>query len=327
MRKILSLALCLIMPLFFCGCSFGSVFTAESAGYTATAIGFEQQEDSVKVILEAVTVNSEDADADIKTEILTGDGKTVKEAMEQIYKKTAKPLRLAHIGVAAVSLGISAERFSEIRKFCYDIDKITLAMLWVSAESAEKLLSCVPVSSIAVGYDIMSMQKEQSSRTGIEFENRFYEIEAADEKPLNIFALPYFEVEKEEFFYDGVAVYESGITKMKLDSEEAFFYAVATNSQSDGTVFLDGKTQKIKSANSKFIFGNNNVKLSVNLKTDNKQEIKRGIEKLFKKAKFYNTDILEVGNEIYRKEPKKWEKIKDNYNENFGSMELTVEMK
>lgn len=329
MKKIISFALCFIMPFVFCGCSFGSVFTAESAGYTATAIGFEQSGNLIKVILEAVTVNSEDADADIKTEILTGEGKTVKEAMEQIHKKTAKPLRLAHIGIAAVSYGISDERFFEIKKFCYDIDKITLAMLWVSTDSAEKLLSCAPVSSIAVGYDIMSMQKEQTNRTGTEFKNRFYEIESADQKPLNIFALPYFKVDSDKFFYDGVAVYENGTVKMKLDSEEAFFYAVAVNSQKEGTVFLDGKTQKIKSANSKFVFENNNdkAKLCVNLKTDRKDDIKKGIEKLFKKAKFFNTDILGVGNEIYRKEPKKWEKIKNNYSEIYRSMELTVEIK
>jgi len=329
MKKILSLVLCAVVSVFLCGCSGTNVFSAKSAGYTATALGFDQSGSKIKVFLEAVIVNSEDSEADVKLELLSGEGKTVKSAMEQIYRKAAQPIMLSHIGVAVAGKEISDSYFEEIRQFCYGIDKITLSMLWVTAESAQRLLSCEPISSVAVGYDIMSMLKEQTSRTGIKFKNRFYEIEALAAKPLNITALPYFAVGDGSFYYSGVRLYENAVPKMRLTSEETGLYAIATNSQNSGQLFLNGKNHKIDSAYSTFDFsdGIEKVKLSIDLDTKQKTDIKKGIESLFIKAQKKDIDIFAIGNNIYRKEPKKWKKIKNEYEEKFKSFELTVEMK
>lgn len=331
MKKVLVLLLCFSLVFCLCGCSFKDFFSAETAGYTATALGFDEKNGKISVFLETVTVNSEDAEADAAANIISGEGKTVKSAMEQIYKKSAQPLMLSHIGIAVAGQSVSAKRFEEILDFCYDMDKITLSMQWVATQSAEKLLSCKPASSIAVGYGILSMLNQQTSRTGTEFKNRFYEVEAVMAQPLRITALPYFKVEDESFYYDGVQIYENATPKIRLNSKQASLYAVAVNAQSSGTLFLDDKNYKIKSSYSKFTFENGfkNVTLYIDTDTDKnaKAKIKKGIEELFASSKYYNSDIFAIGNVIYRKKPKEWKKAEEDYKAVYQNMRLTVEIK
>jgi len=56
-------------------------------------------------------------------------------------------------------------------------------------------------------------------------------------------------------------------------------------------------------------------------------QIKEQITETFEKAKSLQADIFGIGKEIYRRQPKKWEKIKDNWDNLFSDIELTVEAK
>lgn len=330
MKKAFTFLFCLLFFFLLCGCSFKEAVSAEASEYIVSAIGFDEQNGQIKMLIEALMINSEDADAEKRLEVITGSGSTVKEALQDAYKKTAQPLMLSHLGVIAIGQTVSSDRFNEICNFCYETDEITLSALFITTGNCEKLFSCEPISSVAVGYDIMSMQSEQTDRTGSEFKNRFFEVEAIKEKPVSVLALPFFEVEEEKFFFNGITILNEGKKAMRLSAEQSSIYAIATNTQGAGNIFADVE-YKIKSAYSKFTFKNGieNPTLYIELRLAGEKdlkEIKNQIESLFIKSKMAKTDIFGIGNMLYNKNPEDFEKIKENYYQAYQNFQLSVDI-
>ena len=332
LKGLLSFLLCLCFVLPLSGCALKEAVSAEAIEYLISSVGFDENENGISVFYEAVIVNSEDTTADKKVELIEGNGKSVLEAVGDAAKKTVHPFMLSHLGVAVIGENISAERFEEICKYCYGEDEITLSMMLVATKNAKALLSCETVSSIAVGYDIMSMLDKQSSRTGIEYKNRFYEVESAREKPLNIIALPFFEVEGESFFAEGLCIYKDNAPTVRLNEKQSFFYAIATDTQSAGEVILDGIHYGIKSSYTTVNFKESTeitalmtVKLRSKGDSLNEKTVEKGIKEVFELSKQYSTDILGIGNILYNRKKGLFEKVKTDYYEKYKDFNLTVE--
>ncbi len=331
MKKALSLVLSLVLLLFACGCSLKDAVFAEASEYIVTAIGFDKEEDNIKITMEALIINSEDAEAENKLVALTGSAATIEKALQGIYIKTAQPLMLSHMGVIAIGDSISADGFKEICDYCYRTDEISVSAMMISVEDASVLFSCPPVSSVTVGYDIMSMLKSQSNRTGMSFKNRFFEVEALREMPAKITAVPFFEVSEESFFYNGLTIFKNGEKAMRLTSEEAAVYSIATDNQASGEIFIK-ENLVVKSAYSKFTFKNGieNPILAVRLKPLEKTEasaVKDGIEQLFLKSQKANTDIFCLANAFYNKKPDEYKKIGEGFEDLYKKIRLSVEIK
>ncbi len=208
-RKFAAAALCVVMLISLCGCSVKGISQGESLPYLVAAIGFDSAEDGVAVLFETVMVNSEDAEADRQVVLLSGTGASPQAAATAAAEKSAAELMLGHVATIVIGGGVSAEQFWEIMNYCYDQDDINLSAVFVAAESAEQLLGCRPQSTVAMGYDITSMQQQQARLSGAEFKNRFYEIEAARGKSPDAFSLPYFQLGDDSYKLAGRAVYKN----------------------------------------------------------------------------------------------------------------------
>lgn len=189
MKKIIFLSF--ILCFFLCGCKNGNVFSAEEPEYMISAIGFEGEKTGEKtVFLEAIVINAEDPEADKKTVTLKGNGKSLEECYKKAKEKAVQPINLSHCGVIILKENLAEDFFDDICDFCYDKDEINLAAFFIYAPDIKKLLELKPVSSISMGYDIMSRLSSAEEITGTVYKNRFYQIESQRRKKKNDFDIP-----------------------------------------------------------------------------------------------------------------------------------------
>ena len=334
MRKITALLLCFLLTFSICGCSMGAIDTEKGLEALVSAIGFDQRGDTFSVAIETVTVNSEDAESDKKLTLIKGEGKNLSEALSNAYTKSVRPFMFSHCAVAVIGNGVREKGFRNICRFLYEKDEINLSLSFISTENAEKLLSSETVASIAVGYDLTDMLERQSHYSGIDYKNRFYEIEAARKRATDIFSLPRFETEDKGYKLAGLTVFKNDIPVMELSSEQAFAYSLVTNAQKNGTVLISNQSYTLKSLKQKQAFEFDkrlNITLSLNIKLEGDKNVKPQIAdtivELFTKSQERETDIFMFGNEIYRKEPKLWQKLRQNYGAVYKNSKLAVTVK
>ena len=217
MKKLLFAALPLIFVLLLGGCSFNAADSGESHRYLIASMGFDKQDEKFTATVEAVAVNSEDNEGK-KRILITGEGKTPSLAMADAEKKATQPFNLSHCGVIVFGKGLNQEDFSDICDYCYDTDEITFSAYIVSADDAAELLKPEPISSVAAGYDIMSIMQKVGKTKGIEFQNSLYEVVAHNDSKDGKTSLPFFSLSDEYRVTDRFAVYKKG----KLSGFEKF---------------------------------------------------------------------------------------------------------
>lgn len=318
-----------------CGCSVKNTAPSNVHEYIVTALGFEEKADNICVYIEALVVNSEDTEAERRLEIITAEGRTVGEAINNASKKTSQPLLLSHCGVVVTDSSISPERFSEICNYCYNEDEITLSVMFVTTKSTLELLSCEAISSISVGFDIMNMIERQNSDSGTVYKNRFYEIGTNASKPQKIFALPYFETEDSGYSISGLSVFENYKQIANLNDTESRMYFIMSDAQGSGEFYIGEDVFKVSSLNTLYKFSYTdrlNIKLIIDIKAKVGEErlkklLKREIPLTFNTLKESGKDPFAFGNLIYNKERQIWEKIKKDYSGFYKNSNITVEIK
>lgn len=328
MKKLFSALLCVIMLLTFSGCSVKDTIASYKQEYIVASLGFDRVGSKIEMTLEAVVVNSEDLSFEKNSQLITGTGDTVYGAFAEINKKTTQPLMFNHCAAVIIGNGISGEILKDIFDFCYNDDEINLALMFVHTENANRLLSCKPLSSVAVGYDIVSMCEVVGDETGTNFHNRFYEIESESNKPMNTIYMPYMKMLDDSFFLDGLSVFRRNDPICTLNLEQAHILGIITDSLTKGIFYINNQKFKIESAKTKHEFAFDRVlkiTLNIRLKTSGeKSEIKGQVEKLFFYFRQKYGDIFGIGNLIYLENPKVWQKIKGNYHEFFKTSKLWV---
>lgn len=326
----LSLYLVTVFSICFllCGCFSPSEISDGSTSYLVSSLGFEQDGENLTVIAETMVVNSEDSEAEKKRLLLKGVGKSVREALYNAEKKASRPLELSHSGAIILSKNISEKYFSDICDFCHNNNELTLSILFAASERASKILETEPQSTVAIGYEIMSIMEQRTSLEGIQYENRFYEIYSEREKPLNVVYIPYFSVNDEMLLLDGVLVYKNDEFKFSLDNEQVSLLSIARNNQKNGTLFIKDIPFKIRGCYSQINpKTQEKAEIEIKIKSDNeklKNSIETEILKLFELSKKEKTDIFGIGNSFYNKKPKLWQKIEKDYYSFYENMNLTV---
>ncbi len=165
MKKIIIPFLCALL---LCGCG------EKTQEYLVTAIGVDYSKGIYTVSFESLVINTEEENQQLV--VLTGQGRTFKKAITEIEKQITQPLQLSHCGVVAVGKGISLEKLKGIMRYCKGNDDITLSIRFLETENANLLLSQKPISSVSVGYDLMSMLETAKTEQNKALKNRLFEI-------------------------------------------------------------------------------------------------------------------------------------------------------
>lgn len=185
--------LCLTVTLLLCLCGCTTNSLNKMGSYSVAAIGFEGKDKDFSIYVEAVVVNSEDSDKPVEKMLFKGEGDTPEKAYEEAISKSAKPFSLGHCAVLVLSEDIEEQVIEDVFDFCLKERDITVSVSVVSSENVEKLLQAESFSSVAAGYDIVSILETQYKVRKIGFSNRLYEV-ATREKDYILKSLPEFSV-------------------------------------------------------------------------------------------------------------------------------------
>ena len=216
------LSVCLAAVFFCCtlaGCSFRSGSAGNDRRFMVTALGFSGSE-KITVTAEIVTVNSESAKAEPTPQTLSYTANGITKALCGIANSLSRPMLLEHCGIIVISTALSAERLTEIFDYCFKENRITLSAYMIAADDPTVLLDGEPVSSVAVGYDIMGIIGQKSETGKIKLENRYFEIESRREKGERVFSMPYFVRTEDGIALDGLAVFDSDKFVIKAEISE-----------------------------------------------------------------------------------------------------------
>ncbi len=328
MKKALCLILCLWLSLSLCGCSAKKAVANNGQEYIVSAFGFDRENGGLKITMEALVVNSDNLDEENKARLIYGKGVNVIEAFSKIGNQITQPLTLGHCGAVVISQSVGEGDLQEILEFLSREKGINVATMMVYTENSQRLLSGEPISSVAMGYDLMSMTEVVSSSKGINFENRFFQVQSALRKPLKTFSLPRFEVTNKGFALSSIAVLKQNQNTVFLNLEETGASGFISDRARKGEYFSKNQSYDVEYSKTNYDFkldGRLEITLNIHLKTDrDKRVLKEEILTLFRNFKTESGDIWGLGNIIYQKEPEIWEKIKDNYEEHFKKSDLRV---
>lgn len=164
MKKFL-MCLCCVTLVFCCGC--GS-YREINQGFLVTAIGFEKQDNNVKIVLETVFDSEKTED---ESNLLSGEGESFESAYGQIKNTLVKKLYFEHCGVVAIDVGFTENEIAKILKFYQEISTVNTGVYAVRTNNATSLFK-TRTKSESVGYDIINLIKNSNKV----FSNQLYQI-------------------------------------------------------------------------------------------------------------------------------------------------------
>lgn len=326
-NKVICFTLSLLILLYMSGCK-NSYPSETDMEYMVSSIGFDKLEQTVTVFAEIIVVNSADSSKGAITQIFKADGKTAETALYNLHTSLSKPLMLNHCGLLILGEGIDREILAEILSICLKNTDITGAIKVVATKNAENLINIKPVSNIAIGYEISEALKQNSEFSGIQYKNRFYEVEADRNGHTNIFMLPYLTVLEDKHKISGLKIYKNDTAFKILKGDSAVLYSLMSNRFKKGTVKI-GDTSfllDLKSVNYKINYKNDKLYVDINLNIDAQKDSLKLLTDTLKNTVVEKNDIYYIADRIYRKERKIWQTVKSDYQKVLSDAQITFEV-
>lgn len=323
MKKLLSLVLVVLNIVLLCGCSVKETIASDKQEYIVSALGFDSEGEKIKMTIEAIVINSDDLKEDKENKLFSGVGETVEEAMGDIISQVTQPLSLGHSAVAVMGSELDPTQTEKVFSFLNDNGKINIAIMMIYTKSAFELLSVKPLSSVAVGYDIMSMLEVSEEEKGTAFNNRLYEANSLKFEEMKTYYLPFVGIEDEKPLVKGLGVFKDNRQVRVLENKEIPLFCLARDSFTKGEFTLESKKYKVDYSAVTYDFKlkeNLEINLSLRLKAEGNKEILKAETENFLKG----YDVCALGNVIRQKEPKIWSKIKDNYEDFYKRADIKV---
>lgn len=331
MRKILSFLLIAALSAFLCAC--GGENAKSDRRYMVSALGFGTDGALINVFAEIIIVNSEDPESSPETKVFSAAEPSISAALDKIGSSLEKPMLLNHCAVIAVGEKMTPYWFGKICDYCFNENRITMSAYMVSVKDPYELLSGKSRSSAAKGYDIMEMIEQQSERTGLSYNSRYFEIEAARESGKKTFTLPHFVCDESGASVDGLSVFCKDRLITNLNNEDSGCYAVITGGFEKGTLRFGAEEYRLRSRKVDYLYSDgkeNKIVLRLKLSGDDFDgdacnRLEKSLEELYDRIK------NETGNDAFGfydilsfKYSEFEDKYKSNYNEFFGSADFVA---
>lgn len=323
MKKLLSIVLVVLNIVLLCGCSVKETIASDKQEYIVSALGFDGEGEKIKMTIEAIVINSDDLKEDKESKLFSGVGETVESAMGDIISQVTQPLSLGHSAVAVMGSKLNSTQIEKVFSFLSDNGEINIAIMLVYTNSAFELLNVKPLSSVAAGYDIMSMLEVSEEEKGTLFKNRLYEVQSLRLEEMNTYYLPFVSAEDEKLLLKGLGVFKENRFVRALENKEIPLFCLARDSFAKGEFTLEDEKFKVKYSGATYDFEFiENLKMDINIRlkaNGDKGLLKEQTERFLK-----DYDVCALGNIIRQKEPKIWNKIKDNYEDYYKWADIRV---
>ena len=317
----------------FCGCSAGGGSVENDRKFMVAALGFDNEGGMIKLSAETIIINSETADAAPAPQVITGTGRTVSEALDDVCDGLSKPLILNHCGVIAIGESITPEQLDKIFEYCFSDNRITLSAYVIASEDCESLLSVEPVSTVAVGYEIMGIIEQHIEQTGVKLGSKFFETEAERGRPADTFALPFLKKDESKLIIEGADIYRNGTLALRLSPAETSLYSLITGKFFKGKLRIDDDIFFIRSRSTDYSFnGKSGGEIVLKLQLSGDKLSGKRLESLENELENFElriknragADIFGFENLIAEREHKLWLGIKENYGGFYRDCTFTV---
>lgn len=332
MKKIISVILITVVSTLLCGC--GGENAKSDRRYMVSSLGFSTDGALINVFAEIIIVNSEDPETSPETKVFAASAPTISGALDKIGSSLERPMLLNHCAVIAIGEKMTPLWLGKICDYCFHENRITMSAYMISVEDPYKLLSEKSRSSAAKGYDIMGMIEQQSERTGISYNSRYFEVEARREAGKKIFTLPHFICGEEGASVDGLSVFKDDRLITDLSNDDSGCYAVITGEFEKGTLRFGAEEYRLQSRKVDYLYSDtdeNKIILKLRLSGENFDDkackrLEDGLESLYDRLK------SEVGNDAFGfydilslKYSEFEDKYRSEYDNFFGSADFIAE--
>ena len=149
------------LSIMLCGCG---GYREINRGYLVTGFGISEQNGTVTVLAEALT-SSDVSDNPSKRVVLSGSGKTVSLAYENLKASVVKPLYFEQLGTVVLQ-NVNAQEVKKLSDIKQDV--------YLVKTDDIKLLFGADTPSGVLGYDIISLIKTHIKQTKTEISNQLY---------------------------------------------------------------------------------------------------------------------------------------------------------
>ena len=129
------------------------------------------------------------------------------------------------------------EQLDKVFDFGQELKEINLSVYMVRTGSAERLFNDSSPISVARGFDIAGNIKETEKDTGIDYNDRFFELFAAY-KNGEYYGMPILKAENEKIIIDGEEICKGRQTRERLSNEESLIYSFLINKNSGGKIYF-----------------------------------------------------------------------------------------
>lgn len=171
MKKALLLT-CVMSIMLLCGCT---GYREIDRGYIVTAIGLKKTANGTEIALE-VLVPSGTAEKAGDTSVLSGSGKTEKEAYADIKSQLVKDVYFEHCAVVAIQNAPDKKQLGELLRFCDTLKTLSVGAYIIHTEDIKALFEAKAQNG-SVGYDIVGLIKNTQKSMQHTYLNQIYQLQ------------------------------------------------------------------------------------------------------------------------------------------------------
>lgn len=246
MKKIILTLLGLTLSLLLTGCG-----REPNKAFLVSAICFKNENEKIVATAEYISVSDTDAESGYTAKTVSVKADGVAAAVSRLTAEKAKTLMFEHCAVVMLSENLTAKQTNEVFEFLEN-GSISFSAMLVCVDGGE-VLKAKTDSNPSVGYSLASYLKSRGENFGYGTHIKMYEISTARKQEQNIFALPFVTLKENSLSADGLMLYTDDVPKLKLDSKNSIFYAMARNVYEGGRIEVNGSVETLKTTKLKLV--------------------------------------------------------------------------
>lgn len=242
--------------------------------FLVSAVCFENKEGKILVTAEYISVSDTDVKEGYTAKTASIEAEGVSAAVSRLSGDMTKVLSFSHCAVVMLGKNLTAQNTRDVLSFLKN-EEISLSATLVCVDDAS-VLNAETDSNLSTGYALVSLLKSRGELFGYGTHTKIYEISTARKQKTNIFAIPYVTLKEKKLSADGMMLYLDDTPRLKLDTKESIYYAMARNVYEGGMIEIEDRVEKQKATKIKEKEQEkDNLTLSSNIESE---EIKNELE-------------------------------------------------
>ncbi|MBO4692794.1 MAG: hypothetical protein J5659_00155 [Clostridia bacterium] len=277
----LVITICLVLCLSSC-----KGYRETDSEYYVSTICFDEAEKGFKAYVEVLVISPNDKET--RSKVFSATGKTPYDAVSNTTSGMPRTAVFDHCSTAIIGTAVEGEDFKAIIKYLYDTKNLNLGIFMFTSDNIAGILKLKPQTP-SVGYDIMNIETNITSNTGVSFKNKYYEI-CSRQIETEGFCLPVVSEKNKRPTISGETVFRDYSPVITLNKEESLVYNLLYSGSSGGEIKVSNNKCRINRLKTKLKARDKILKITVTCRYRNKSD---------RKSKALKRDIMKLMDRLY----------------------------